>query len=51
MAPLIKLVQALSSADPEKLATFRTEFEALIESYFTDNHVRQDFLMSRALKV
>jgi SAM-dependent methyltransferase len=48
-APVAKVIETLSS-EPERLAQFRQEFEALISLYFNDNFVRQDFLMSRAVK-
>ena len=48
---LIELVQALSVSDPARLAEFRGEAEALTAEYFAENFVRQDFLMSRAIKV
>ena len=50
IGPMEKLVESLQS-EPEKLAAFRAEFEALAEIYFEDNTLRQDFLMSRAVKV
>lgn len=49
-APVQGLVKALSET-PERLAAFRAELDALIAVYFRDNVVRQDFLMSRAIKV
>lgn len=49
--PVLKLVEALSTSDPEKLKKFRDEFEALVEEHFEENVVRQDYLMTRALKV
>lgn len=47
--PLIKLVQTLE-AQPEKLAKFRAEFEELVGQFFTQNRVRQSYLMTRAVK-
>lgn len=47
--PVMRLVAALKD-DPAKLATFRSEFDGLIAEYFHDNHVRQDFLLTRAIK-
>jgi SAM-dependent methyltransferase len=49
--PVRKLVEALSAADPARLARFRREFEALISDYLQDNIVRQDYLLTRAVKV
>jgi len=48
--PVIKLVQALETSDPAKLAEFRREYDALSAEYFEQNTVRQSFLMSRAIK-
>ena len=48
--PMLKLVEMLSAKEPERLAQFRREYEALAEPYFEDNVVRQDFLMTRAIK-
>jgi SAM-dependent methyltransferase len=50
VGPLAKLVASLSASDPAKLATFRRDLEALVAEYFEDNVLRQDFLMTRALK-
>jgi SAM-dependent methyltransferase len=48
--PMIKLVETLGAADPAKLAAFRAEFDAAVAEYYEDNTVRQDFLMTRAIK-
>lgn len=48
-APFIKVVQGLA-AEPERLAAFRAEVIAIVQTYFADNRVRQSYLMSRALK-
>lgn len=48
--PIVKLVETLSASDPAKLAAFRREYEALVAEYFEDNLVRQDYLLTRALK-
>jgi SAM-dependent methyltransferase len=48
--PLVKLVEMLSETDPEKLAIFRKEFDALTGEYFSDNAVRQGYLLTRATK-
>jgi len=45
--PVKRFVEA---AEPDKLAQFRREYEALVEQYFDGNCVRQDFLMTRAVK-
>ncbi len=47
--PIEALVKSLADT-PDRLASFRDEFDALIAEYFRDNVVRQDFLMSRATK-
>ena len=49
--PVRKLVEMLSGSDPAKLAAFRGEYEALMADYYEDNIVRQDFLLTRAVKV
>ena len=49
IGPLAKLVASLAS-QPERLAAFRAELEALIGEYFEDNAVRQHFTMVRATK-
>lgn len=49
--PVVKLVAALAERDPDRLAQFRREFESLIATYFHENTVRQDYLMTRAIKV
>jgi SAM-dependent methyltransferase len=49
--PLIKVVESLSASDPDKLAAFRSEYEALIAEYYEENLVRQDYLLTRATKV
>jgi SAM-dependent methyltransferase len=46
---VIRLTQDLT-ADPDKLATFRHELDALIAPYCADNLVRQEYLLSRAIK-
>jgi len=50
IGPVIKLVQTLGTSDPAKLAMLRRELEELISLYFSDNHVRQDYLLTRAVK-
>ncbi|MEY2493260.1 MAG: hypothetical protein QOH24_2211 [Verrucomicrobiota bacterium] len=46
-----KLVKSLLTSDPARLAQFRGEYDALIEPYFEDNVVRQDYLLTRGVKV
>lgn len=45
-APVTRLVEHLAG-EPERLAAFRAEFGALIGTYFRDNIVHQDFLITR----
>ncbi len=49
LGPVVKFVQSTKS-EPEKLAKFRSELEALVQLYLEDNAVRQHFLMTRARK-
>ena len=48
--PVIKIVETLSSSDPAKLEEFRREYEAILSEYRADNLVRQEYLMTRAIK-
>jgi SAM-dependent methyltransferase len=48
--PIIKLVERLRDAHPERLEAFRHEYDALAAEFFADNTVRQGFLMTRATK-
>ena len=49
--PAKKLFEHLDAHEPAKAATLRSEIDALAQSYFEDNWLRQDFLLSRAVKV
>ncbi|MBI5462267.1 MAG: class I SAM-dependent methyltransferase [Gammaproteobacteria bacterium] len=49
-APVVKVVQTLKD-DPERLARFRAELEALIATFTKGNLVRQQYLMTRATKL
>ncbi|HEX4823805.1 MAG TPA: class I SAM-dependent methyltransferase [Candidatus Polarisedimenticolaceae bacterium] len=49
--PMLKLVEMLSASDPGRLKQFRSEYDALVAPYFADNIIRQDYLMTRAIKV
>jgi SAM-dependent methyltransferase len=51
VGPVMKLVEALKDKDPDKLAQFRREYDALTPLYLEDNIVRQDYLMTRATKI
>ena len=48
--PILKLVETLSASDPQKLETFRREFDELTKEYFSDNTIRQGYLVTRATK-
>jgi SAM-dependent methyltransferase len=48
--PVVKLVESLTTTDPARHATFRREYEALVAVYLEDNTVRQDYLLTRAIK-
>jgi SAM-dependent methyltransferase len=48
--PMVELVESLAG-DAEKLAAFRSEYEALIAEYYDENTVRQDYLLTRATKI
>lgn len=48
--PVVKLVESLSASDPAKLAQFRAAYDALTALYFDQNFVRQDYLITRAVK-
>lgn len=49
--PVIKLVEMLSASDPEKLAAYRRDCDALIAEYLDENILRQGYLLTRATKV
>jgi SAM-dependent methyltransferase len=51
VGPMTKLASMLEASDPAKLAMLRREFEDLAALYFEDNHVRQDYLLTRAIKI
>lgn len=48
---VVRLVAALRESDPARLAEFQREYEAIAGNYFSDNLVRQDYLITRATKV
>jgi hypothetical protein len=50
VGPVSRLVKALEN-DPPKLAAYRKDLEELISLYFEDNSMRQDFLLTRAVKI
>ncbi len=47
--PVIKLAATLAG-EPQRLAQFRGELEAIAATWFQNNRVRQSFLMTRAIK-
>lgn len=47
--PVLRLVQQLKD-EPSKLALFRREYDDLTAQYLADNMLRQDYLMTRAIK-
>jgi hypothetical protein len=48
--PVMKVVEALRTADPARLDAFRKEYEALAAEFFADNTMRQGYLLTRATK-
>lgn len=48
--PAMKLLQALDAADPAKADALRRELEELGAEYFENNTMRQDYLLTRAVK-
>jgi SAM-dependent methyltransferase len=49
--PMRRVVGMLSTTDPDRLAAFRAEYDAIVADYLDDNLVRQSFLMTRATKI
>lgn len=49
--PAKKLFDHLNATDPAKAASLRGEIDTLAQAYFEDNRVRQDFLITRAIKI
>ena len=49
--PAKKLFEQLDANDPGKAAALRSEIDALALAYFEDNRVRQDYLLTRAVKI
>jgi SAM-dependent methyltransferase len=49
--PIIKMVQALAASEPERLESYRSEFDAIVAQYMRDNQIKQDYLLTRARKV
>jgi SAM-dependent methyltransferase len=51
VGPLVKLVEMLSASNPGRLAQLRLELEALAAEYVDQNILRQDYLLTRAVKL
>ncbi len=49
--PIMKVVQELGTTDSEALEAFRKEIETVTAQFWSDNQVRQGYLMTRAVKV
>jgi SAM-dependent methyltransferase len=49
--PAKKLFEQLDANDPAKAKALRREIDELAQMYFEENRVRQDFLITRAIKV
>jgi SAM-dependent methyltransferase len=49
--PAKKLFENLDANDSAKAAALRAEIDTLAQAYFEDNRLRQDFLMTRAVKI
>ncbi|MEQ1730764.1 MAG: class I SAM-dependent methyltransferase [Vicinamibacterales bacterium] len=49
--PVIRMIETLGTAAPERLASFRAEYEALVAEYLQDNVVHQGYLLTRATKL
>lgn len=49
--PAKKLFESLNATDPARAAALQGEIDALAQGYFEDNRVRQDFLITRAVKI
>jgi hypothetical protein len=47
VGPMQKLVESLAF-DQERLAAVRAEFDALVQPYYTNNIMHQDYLLTRA---
>ena len=49
--PAKKLIEGLDKSDPPKANALRRELEQLATEYFENNTLRQDYLLTRAVKV
>jgi SAM-dependent methyltransferase len=50
VGPVRKLVDNLGRFEPDRLRELRAELEALLALYFEDNLLKQDYLLTRAIK-
>lgn len=48
--PVMRIIEMLGASDPDRLAEFRAEYDALTAQYLQDNTVRQGFLLTRATR-
>jgi SAM-dependent methyltransferase len=49
--PVIRMIESLAGTDPDRLESFRAEFDSIVSQYMENNFVRQDYLLTRARKV
>jgi len=49
--PIIKMIETLAVSQPERLESYRTEFDAIVSQYTHNNLIRQGYLLTRARKV
>jgi len=49
--PIRKVAEMLGASDPQKLAVFQREYEAIVVPHLQHNVARQGYLMTRATKV
>lgn len=50
LGPVQRVLATLDASDPPRAQAFRRELEELCAAYFHDNRVRQDYLLTRAVK-
>jgi hypothetical protein len=49
--PIIKMIETLAVSQPERLESYRTEFDVIVSQYMRDNLICQGYLLTRARKV
>ena len=49
--PVRRVVETLATTDPDRLASFRRAYDALLSTALEDNQLRMGYLMSRAVKI